>query len=398
MYIQDNTFAEPQNRSCKRIVQSSYFLRIETRNLSIIFETAYMPVTFLATLFRSAFLFSLFYLFACNSGLGQRESLSFISGEIDEHPGLDSIAVYRSSGSMMSWRQVSIKSNALTEPLEMGYTFFYSNFSNPILIPQEWQEEPFQSYHSLVDSIFGFERKRLSGAEPDLRWLLDAFTFQEQGDSIFHRYFNVPLQYQKLPMAEPVNGWYPLPDSAREPFLLREGPEQKSKDYSEVWLDYQGHNHFLAWKSRTDQKQDTSFQPVWKSGNKRLWRTAHGLLWQQGDQYAWVFVSSGDLMGGPQKLRWESLVQAQVLEKRYVLLHQAAPVIQWNQLFLIDTQTGRVGDIRLDEEIKIGATSALKFKLKKGQLIIQRSESKYVDESYEAILDWKELKRTLSDS
>ncbi|MEM9986703.1 MAG: hypothetical protein AAF804_16550 [Bacteroidota bacterium] len=358
-----------------------------------------MLIFFLANPSKIIYVSGLIFVLSWNSGLAQRESLSFIAGEIDENPGIDSVAIYRSSGSMAAWRQVSIKSGNSPKPLEMGYTFFYSNFSNTLVLPKAWSLGAWQAYHPIVDSIFGFEEQRLTGKEADLRWLLDAFDQQQEGDTTFHRYFNVPLNWQPLPFKEPVNGWYLLPEAKAQPLLTGGDPELNDEnaksDSSQVWLDYRGQNHFLAWRGGLSPKGDTSFRRVWKSRKKRLWRTAHGLIWQQGNQYAWVFVSSGNLMGGPQKLRWESIVQTQVLEKRYVLLHQAAPVIQWNQLFLIDTQTGRVGDIRLDQEIKIGATSALKFKLKGDQLIIQRSESKYVDESYEAILDWRELKQTL---
>ncbi len=313
----------------------------------------------------------------------------FISGHFGgSQEMLDSIVIDRAISSVMTDTYVLAKSGESREVLHLNHTHWNSEFLSLLQLPGEWNSPSWDPYQPKIDSIFGLDEK-LTGREPDLRWLIQAYSHQLNGDSLFHRYYAVPQEWHPTPILPPANGWLTLNGEEFSQFQEHFIPKNSHDSSARAGLmQYQGKNHFLAWG------KDSTYRRVWKKRNQRLWQTAHGLIWQKGNQYTWLFTSNGNLTGGPQKLSFSSLSQIQVVDG-LILLHHVAPVMQWNQLFLIDPETGIVGDIDLDEEIKIGEFDKLAFEVKQGELVILRSESKFVPQSYEARLDWEELKTRL---
>ncbi len=300
----------------------------------------------------------------------------------------DTIIKSTDAGSGASSSFVLVKSAKAHEEIELGYTFWYYDFTNLLSIPSGWDQAKWQPFHPIVDSIFGFEQA-LSGTEPDFQWLLAGYKHRREGDSLFSTYYTVPQTWNPMPIARPTSGWYHLEGDKYA--LLGESLYQDSyyrQQYAtsrEGWLRYNGHNHFLAFIGLRRRK-DTSYQRVWVSSSQALWQTAHGLIWQKGDQYTWLFTSSGSLTGGPQKLRWSSLYQIEVIDG-FVLVQHVAPVVQWNQFLLIDPQTGAVGVIALDEDFKEGHMDQYHWERENGQLRIERKEGAAYEYA-EVILDW----------
>jgi hypothetical protein len=66
-----------------------------------------------------------------------------------------------------------------------------------------------------------------------------------------------------------------------------------------AFLSYFGHNH-----------QRRALQRVASQDGVELWTTAHGVIMRRRDKNSWVFVGDGRLGGGPDKLRWPSIMGA----------------------------------------------------------------------------------------
>lgn len=322
----------------------------------------------------------------------QMSQQTFLTGHFSGGEGaLDSIVVNQAQSSMVSGTWVIAKDGETDEVLQVCHEHWFSEFLSLVQLPAGYNQPRWQPYRTSIDSVLGMGQPRLSGKEPDLRWLTQAYQHQLEGDSLFDRYYAVPLQWQPAPVAPPSQGWYYL-DEQQFPLFHNPLTNDRNHDSSATtgWLHYRGDNHFLAWTGPDAEPDAGSYRKAWHKRRQTLWHTAHGLIWQEGDRYAWLFTSTGSLTGGPQKLRWPSLYQIEMVDG-FILAHHMAPVMQWNQLFLIDPTTGLVGDIELDEKIKIGTYDQLDFSVENDTLIVLRSPSKFVPESYEARLDWQAL-------
>jgi len=66
---------------------------------------------------------------------------------------------------------------------------------------------------------------------------------------------------------------------------------------------------------------------------------------KKGNKYKWLFISDIELVGAPDKLRWESIAKVDIV-KNYIILEQVTPPATESTLFVINIESGLLGKLK----------------------------------------------------
>lgn len=271
------------------------------------------------------------------------------------------------------------------------YTFYKSEF----------YKSDFLGYTSIPDELI--DEKDLLGfilqlcypqannqqSNPALDCLLSSYQSRKKVEKgYFSQFFQVSKQWNYTLIEQPKvttvfvkKDDYNLPD-----FFVND----KISNYG--WLFYAGHNHI-------DYFKRSSFTTsLYKDKSMEILGTKHGLILKKEDKYRWIFHSNHSLTGGPDKLRWASIEKI-LVHKDYVFLHHISPVYQLNRVFFIDLKTGKVAQLRLEEDLAGNSANCFDLEIRNEKLQILSKRvgdcNNFKEGETEAIIDLKLLIKEL---
>ena len=117
---------------------------------------------------------------------------------------------------------------------------------------------------------------------------------------------------------------------------------QKLGKNDKVYLVYYGDTHFENLGTESPR-----LEAVAENSNYQIFKSKHGVLAKKGTTHKWLFVTDKALNDSPEKLRWKSIADVQLIQN-YVLVQQTiAPDTKYH-LYLIDIETGLGGQLKID--------------------------------------------------
>lgn len=238
---------------------------------------------------------------------------------------------------------------------EYSRSDFISIISIPDFLMEKRNEEALDTARKLLNPKY-----KNSDINPSFEWLVDAYNTNEYLDAnlYFDQFMQVEPKWYDLPVKYPDVSYH-LIDTT---ILKLPDYFYPDKKYKYAWLTYYGHNH-------KDQMNDKSFDEIKINNSTTILSTQHGLILKKKNKYTWLFHSNSTLTGGPGKLRWKSIEDV-LIHKRYIFIHHISPVIMYNQVFVIDCKTGKVGKIKLGDWFSENSFDRFNIDFIKGELFI----------------------------
>ncbi|KAA3615611.1 MAG: hypothetical protein D8M58_15555 [Calditrichaeota bacterium] len=154
-------------------------------------------------------------------------------------------------------------------------------------------------------------------ADPSLKWILKANQFSRSPKT--NKYIDLVI-FPKIKWLE---------GSVKLPNIYYTEMENSGRD---SWLIYYAHNHY---------RNSTGDSLVFADSNQtyKVFKTSHSVIIKKKELYGWLFVNDYDLLGGPAKLRWESVNKLQ-LYGNFLFLQQNLTPDTATRIFIIDIETG----------------------------------------------------------
>lgn len=115
-------------------------------------------------------------------------------------------------------------------------------------------------------------------------------------------------------------------------------PEWYVYGENEGFLGYYASNHL-------GYRPADSLNIAYSDGINNVYTTQHGVFVESALGYKCLFISDFGLTGGPEKLRWESISDLQIIGNYIVLKQSLFPAVAYN-IFIINIASGRVGRIK----------------------------------------------------
>lgn len=241
-----------------------------------------------------------------------------------------------SSGSSFGGRDLVIIDGKTEEEFKMSNYGCYCSFTKVIRVPKNLQLEKNRSFLNVI------KKEALNGKKKDtidatLEWMISgAFDFKRERE---HPFFNL--------IVNPKTQWRSHKPFIPESYYINisgDSLETFSPNYekdtivgkSEGYLTYFTGSHYIETLD--------SLQPVAKNKNYQIYKTPHTVYVKKGDAHRWLFISDAGLTGAPDRLRWHSMGQVQVMNG-YVIIHQDMPPANAYVIHIVNIETQRVGSL-----------------------------------------------------
>lgn len=125
-----------------------------------------------------------------------------------------------------------------------------------------------------------------------------------------------------------------------------------NSDYNKDYLKKEEHKNILVYypyslkrarrpKYNTPKKETKAFEMIASSNNYKIFSSAHAIYIQKNKLYKWLFINDADVVGGPGKLRWDSIKDLKLINN-YIILEQNNPPDTRHNVFIIDIETGNI--------------------------------------------------------
>lgn len=188
---------------------------------------------------------------------------------------------------------------------------------------------------------------KASKPSPSLQWIIEATLSQR---NIWHPYFNQVFRFKprfiKGKFKFPIS--YYLEVNNDTLYRLCSSKYQKNNSYplpsNKLYcLEYGGRglyrlNEEVLRTVRNPKLKDYKIlKKVGESKSYALYTLPHAVIARKGESYAWIFVSDYDLTGGPEKMRWNAIKNAELMGKYAIIYHNSSN--SHNQ-FIVNIETG----------------------------------------------------------
>ncbi len=273
---------------------------------------------------------------ACLSVQAQRNEFRAVK-DIDGDGVKDSLYTFYDGGSGFGGTYGEIVNGASGKTYELDtWSCFCDSWLIKALPPEYKLPHHRVFYDTLIHRLFGSLEKQ---ADPSLKWIFDAHTHNTKlgSSSVYESVLTVPISYHEKPES------YDISYSVKAD---KESLKKYFRTYAEEpdWLDdspkglIRKYNGFLAPKKTIEHK------------NGKLLAANHGIAIQRKDgKIAWLFVTDPIITGGPEKMRWPSIGEIQVLGDLIIFELNMAPAVD-KYIYVINTKTGRVGKLNTISE------------------------------------------------
>ncbi len=221
----------------------------------------------------------------------------------------------------------------------------YALIKNIITVPKQ----QFEKEHLLLTKALFREvlPKQRNTPDASLQWILNSQFHQKQ---INHPYFDKII--------DPKTAWrkakIEIPDSyyitLHNDTLRKLAPRDA---YKGDLIATDNHIGILTYNSsilkeiseRKYRFTDSKF--IGTSKKYKFHATMHGLYVQKNEKYKWLFINDYEIVGGPEKLRWESIRCIRIF-KNYLILEQNTAPGRYLNTFIIDIETGIIGKLKFE--------------------------------------------------
>jgi len=195
----------------------------------------------------------------------------------------------------------------------------------------------------------------LGPLESSLAWLVDAYSksVTDPDAPLFSQKIHFQPRWTEGEVLPPASYYLVTSDETlfrNYPIYQEDNPEYDSA-HRQGWLVYYSDNH-------------QAFEPVFASGDVRIFKSAHGVVVSEDGRSCWVFINDEVLADGPPKLRWPSIGKV-LLSGGLIFIHHTGGV---EHLFVVDYRKGVAG--RLKEELFPG--SGGDFDVRDGHMIVRK--------------------------
>lgn len=279
---------------------------------------------------------SLIYIGSCHS---QSPDNDTTIKDFNQDQVLDTMIKFKYHGSGFGGITVLLINGKTSERFELSNWGSFANiFITEPLPPDLMLEKNKTFYHVLIEKTFPKVQQK---PDNSLKWLLDirkSSTILKKFQLFdWHSSFNlnwsdtiaIPQNYSFIATPLLFNKVY-REDEA--------GPDWYSADKTSGVVSYYAHNHKRKLFSRDEE--EPIIKQIDSTKKYKLYKTSHGLIIQKNNKYAWVFLTDYHTTGGPEKLRWPSIEQA-IIKNNLVFLNQSCTPDFFNQLFIIDIESGQ---------------------------------------------------------
>jgi hypothetical protein len=294
-----------------------------------------------------------------------------VSKDFNKDGVIDKVIITKDWGSSISTTDIQYSDGKSKRKYEFSGQYssgsFFTIINAPNVLDNSGREQ-------LGDMLFG----RRDTIDASLNWLIDACSnIKKIKDSqlvdFATTYSPVWITGEpKLP-----ESYYSILSNNKFEKLLRidgAGSDYKS-DY--FWIDYKTYGHKKQALARTkgngtiETIKDTSdFKVLQVDPVNWIYTSTNGVILKYANKYSWVFINDNKAFEANEKLRWPSIMEAQMFNG-FVLIRQSINSGSTN-LFIVNPQSGFV--FRLNNEL-IKLNSVDKIELDKMKEAIEMSDS-----------------------
>ncbi|WP_298759514.1 hypothetical protein [uncultured Psychroserpens sp.] len=250
-----------------------------------------------------------------------------------------------------------------------SYNWSKANFLEIIPLPEELV---IPANEILLDTIIQYLLPNFSEPDPSLDWLIAGYQNKviDTTDNLFSMTLTCPISKHDT-FSYPEASFKIISKDTLPVFWDRVCSENYIK-YKHGILVYYGQNH---------RSRDFEFQTDTISNNYEIFSTSHGILAKKEQKYSWLFITDGTLTGGPEKLRWKSIIKIKYFNN-HIILHQVSGIGDYNKIFIINPENGKIGLLRIEDEyFCFNSPKCFDFEVKESKLIInsRRTQECYYD-------------------
>lgn len=176
--------------------------------------------------------------------------------------------------------------------------------------------------------------------ESSLKWLLDAlsnkieFKNPEFADFTFKYNPSWILGEPKIP-----SNYFSILNNRKYSGLLKNLESKSELDSKFFWVKYLPENHKITKINRDRTIDSFKFSVTIIDSGNVIYRSPHGVILKKKNEYSWAFINDSKLFDANEKLRWPSVLDAQMVNK-YLLIRQKYSTIV--NLFILDPFAGQV--------------------------------------------------------
>lgn len=246
-----------------------------------------------------------------------------------------------------------------------SYNWSKANFLEIIPVPEELV---LPVNKMLLDTIIHYLLPGFVGTDPSLEWLIKGYKSQiiDTTDQLFSMTLEGNLDFKYDTFKYPESSFKMISKDTL-PVFWNKVCSADYKDYKHGILVYYGHNH---------RSRDYKHQIDTVTTNYEIYSTAHGIYARKDHKYSWLFITNGTLTGGPEKLRWKSIVSTHLYDK-LLIIHQLSGIGDYNNIFIVNIENGKVGLLRIDDDdFCFNSPKCFNFEVVDSKLIVNSSRTK----------------------
>jgi hypothetical protein len=254
---------------------------------------------------------------------------------------MDTMEWYYDGGSGFGGWTCSIvngKTNELHEIINWGC---FCDIQRTVLIPPALRLPENYPFLDQIKGVLFTEHQD----EPDLsfQWIIDGYAANVQApkNSRFNRLIFPTLNWVKGEIQLPTNYSIDMKGLPLHQIYSTdmETPDWYDAEENEGWVYYYGSRH---------GRIEALHVPVLinSTTTRKIYKTAHGLIQEKDGAYAWIFVTDFTLTGGPEKMRWGSIVKTEIVGDHLILQHGRMPNLV-DALYIINLSNGECGQLDL---------------------------------------------------
>ncbi|SEL92837.1 hypothetical protein SAMN04487910_3616 [Aquimarina amphilecti] len=248
---------------------------------------------------------------------------------------LDTLYSFYESGSTFGGTDIKIvngKSNEVYKFSDFGcYCEMKRIYPIPALLSKP-ENKPFLSV--IQKKLFSEPREK---PDPSLEWIFKGYSSKKKIPE--NKYFNLiiypEVNWDTEKIKIPDNYSLVLNNDTLNLLLNEEDSLFSVKDKT-AFLSYCGNCHFY---------NKSSPELVVSDNEYKIYKTSHGIFVVKGDLQKWLLVNDLNLTGSPEKLRWDSILQVDLIDKYLIIQFSGAPDI-FDSIYVGNIETGVLGRLK----------------------------------------------------
>lgn len=253
----------------------------------------------------------------------------------------DTLFRFCESGSGFGGCDYFLKNSGNGPDLKMYVGGCFCSYMTWVVFPPEY-EKPANRMHldALLKTV---SPQRRYQPDPALSWIQNSANQQLQG-KFFGRAFHFGTDWQEGQFELPESYWIKMQGKGMENIYFPEGESPAGFDPSKdpAWLYFAGSGLGIP-RFSLSSPPATIPEIINYSGHKLL-KFPHGLAIQEKGRWAWLFLNVYSLTGGPEKLRWPSVLSVKTRGNLIFVEHSHAPDT-FSEIWVIDPKLGIVASL-----------------------------------------------------